>query len=118
MAEDFRGRPLATKALIRSQQSPCGLRGGCNCSETCLLLILRVYIVSILPPMFHTRLCLHVAPKRRMNVLETFQKSETEEKWLEKDAVFVKPYSFKVIWGNKLCTVYCGKTHILNVIWL
>ena len=121
MAEDFRGRPLATKALIRSQQSTCGIHGGCSCSEKCLLRILRVYIVSILPPMFHTRLYLHVAPKRRINGLETFQKSETEEKWIEKNAVLFKSYSFKVIWGNKFCTVRTfskttWETYILNVI--
>jgi hypothetical protein len=60
---------------------------------------------SILPPMLHTRLYLHVGPKRKIDGLETFQKSETEEKWLEKESEFLKSYSFTAIWGNKLFTV-------------
>ena len=107
MNEDFYGRPLATKALIRSQQSPCGVCGGCNCFEKCLLRILRVYTVSILPPLLHTCLYLHVAPERRINGLETFQKSETEENWIEKGSMFFKHYSFKAIWGKQ--NVYCEK---------
>jgi len=37
--------------------------------------------------------------------LETFQRSETEEKWTEKDSVFFKPYILKAICGNKPFTV-------------
>ena len=81
-------RLLAAKAMIRCQQSPRGIRGGCNCSEMCLLRILLVDTVSILLPMLHTRIYLHVAPKRRINGLENFQKSQTGKNWMEKDSVF------------------------------